>query len=61
MLLYQILAYAMTGKIYKSHKKNINLKYHLQPGMINFNYLKDCIMYQIFKIILSISSRNMGK
>ena len=32
----------------------INLKYQLQHGIINLNYLMDHIPYQIFKIILSI-------
>ena len=31
-----------------------NLKYQLQHGMINLNYQADHILYQIFKIILSI-------
>ena len=30
----------------------MNLKYQLQHGMINLNYLLDHILYQIFKIIL---------
>ena len=30
------------------------LKYQLQHGMINLNYLMDHILYQIFKIISSI-------
>ena len=29
----------------KSHTKTINLKYHLQRGMINLNYLMDLILY----------------
>ena len=40
------------------HKKNhtaiIRLKYQLQHGMINLNYLMDHILYQIFKNILNI-------
>ena len=31
-----------------------NLKYPLQHGMKNSNYLMDHILYQIFKITLSI-------
>ena len=38
----------------KPHTITINSKYQLQNGMINLNYLMDCIMYQIFKIVLSI-------
>ena len=49
----------MHDKIHKSHTKIINLEYQLQRGMKNLNYLMDHILYQIFKIILSISSKNM--
>ena len=38
-------------------KKTINLKYQLQPEMKNLNYHMDHILYQIFIIILSISSK----
>ena len=51
MSLYQILAYNIHGK---KHKRAINLKYQLQNGMKNSNYIIDHILYQIFKIILSI-------
>ena len=57
MLLYQILAYAIHGKIKNRHTKTISLKYHLQREMRNFSYQTDQILYQIFKIILSISSK----
>ena len=40
--------------IKKNHTIIINLKYKLQHGMINSNYLLDRILYQIFKIIMSI-------
>ena len=53
MLLYQILAFTMHGKIKESYTKTINLKYQPQQGMINLNYLMDHILHQIFKIILS--------
>ena len=36
----------------KKYTKIINLKYLLQYGMKNLNYLMDHILYQIFKIIL---------
>ena len=55
MLLYQIFAFTICRKIKKSQTKTINLKYQLQRGMINLNYLTDCILYQIFKVILSAS------
>ena len=55
MLLYQILAFTIHGKIEKSHIRKINLKYQLQHGLKNLNYLMDHILYQVFKIILSIS------
>ena len=49
------------GKIQKSHWKVINLKYQLQHGMENLNYLIDHILYEIFKIIFDISFKNMEK
>ena len=55
MLLYQTLAFTTHGKKLKTQAKIINLKYQLQHGMKNFNYLMGYIIYQIFKIILNIS------
>ena len=49
-----ILAFTIYGKIFKKHVRAINLKYHLQHGMKNLNYLMDHIIYQVFKIILNI-------
>ena len=49
------------GKIQKSHTKIINLKYQLEHGIKHLNYLKDHIVYQIFKISLNIHLKNMGK
>ena len=49
------------GKIQKSRSKVINLKYQLQHGMENLNYLMDHILYEIFKIIFDISFKNMKK
>ena len=37
----------------------MNLKYQLQHGIKNLNYLMDHIVYQIFKIILNISLKKM--
>ena len=51
MLLYQNLALLHLEK-YK--KLTTNLKYQLQHGMINLNYQMGHILYQIFKITLSI-------
>ena len=45
MLPYEILA--------------INFKNQLQHGMINLNYLTDHILYQILKVILSVSPKNI--
>ena len=42
------------GKTLKAHTITINLKYLHQHGMMNLNYQMDRILYQIFKIILSI-------
>ena len=38
----------------------MNLKYLLRHGMTNLNYLMDHVLYQIFKIILNISSKKHG-
>ena len=54
ILLYQILVFIIHRKTYKNHTTTINVKYQLQHGMINLNYLVDHILYQIFEIILSI-------
>ena len=43
-----------TWKDIKAHTRTIKLKDLHQHGMINLNYLMDHILYQIFKIILSI-------
>ena len=50
---------AFMEKYKKSHTKTINLKYCLQRGTKNLNYLIDHILYQIFKIILSVSYKSM--
>ena len=57
MLLYQITACAIHGKILKNHTKAINLNYLSQRGLKNLNCLMDNILYQIFKIILNILSK----
>ena len=65
MLIYQIFVSTMHGKkqlIIKTKTiklKTINLVYQLPSGIINLDYLMDLILYQIFKIISSISSKNM--
>ena len=51
MMLYQILAYAIHGKIWKK----LNLKYQLWHGMKNLNYVMHHDLYQVFKVILNIS------
>ena len=55
--IYQILAFVIHKKIYKSHIVTLNLKYHIQHGMKHLNYLTDNLLYQIFKIISSTSSK----
>ena len=37
--------------------KTMNLKYQLQHGKVNLNYVMDHILYQIFKIILDTFSK----
>ena len=46
-----------TWKNIKNPYKKINLKYQLRRGMKNLNCLVGHILYQIFKIILSILSK----
>ena len=43
-----------TWKNIKSLIRSINSKFQLQYRMKNLNYLMDHILYQIFKIILSV-------
>ena len=59
MLLCQILATTIYGKILKSHIKTTNLKYLIQRRMIILNYIMDLILSQIFKISLSISLKSI--
>ena len=61
MLLYKILVLTIHGKILKSNIRTINLKYQLQHGMKNSNYLRDHILKKIFKIILNIYKKSMEK
>ena len=51
MLLHQIIASNIDGKVLKSHTKSINSKYQLLRGIKNLNYLMDYILYSIFNII----------
>ena len=37
----------------------MNLKQHVRDGMKNLNYLIDHILYQIFKITLNISCKDV--
>ena len=46
-------------KYKKSHTKTAILKYQLQCGIKNLNYPIDHILYHMFNIVLSISSKNM--
>ena len=47
------LSISYTWKNIKSRTKRINLKYQLQHRMKSLNYLRDHILYQIFKITLN--------
>ena len=55
MVLYKILAFIIHGKIQKRHTEII--KYQLQHGRTDLNYLTDHIQYQMFQTILIISSK----
>ena len=59
MFLYQILVYVIHEKLWKTNITTINLKSQLQRGTKNLNYLTDDILYETFKIISGISSKNM--
>ena len=61
ILLYQILVFFIHGKILKNHIRILNSKHDLQHGMKNLDYLMDHILYQMFKIILNIYLKSMGK
>ena len=58
VLLCQILAY-FVHENYKKFIQTINLKYLLRQGTKDLANLMDHILFLIFKIIFSISSRNM--
>ena len=51
--------FTLYGKILNSHIRTLNLKYQLEHGMNNLNYLMDHILYQIFKIILNVYLKSM--
>ena len=57
ILLHQTVASTIHKKNKNSYKKEF--KYQLQSVMINLNYLIGHILYQIFKNLLNISSKNM--
>ena len=50
MLLYQILAYTVLGKIEKILRKTINLRYQLQRERKKLNYLMDHICIRHLKL-----------
>ena len=45
----------------KSYTKTINLKYQLQNEVMDLNYMKYHILYQILKIIFRILKKNLEK
>ena len=58
MMVYQILASTIHGKIYKSNTKPINLKYQLQH---EFKSLMGHILSLTLKIILIMYQKKMEK
>ena len=44
-----------------THAIIIDLKYQLQHGLMNLNYLMDHILYQIFRTISSILQKSIMK
>ena len=61
MLLYQIVAYNIHGKLLKSHTNTTKLKYQFPHGMNNLNYLIAHVLYQTLKTIMSISAKSHGE
>ena len=61
VLLYQILACTIKGKILKNEIRTINLKYQLQYGIEKLHCLIDHILCQRFKIVLSKLKKNLKK
>ena len=58
-LLYLFLTLIFMANYRKVTQKQKTIKYQLQRGMINLNYLMIHILYLIFKIILSISLKRI--
>ena len=56
--LSNLSTYYACKNIKKSFKKN-KFETSVQRAMKNLNYLMDCILYKMFKIILNIFSINM--
>ena len=56
-----ILAFTIYGKIQKSHIRTLKLKFRLEHGVKNLNYLMNHNVYQIFKIILNLYKKHRGK
>ena len=56
---YQILVSTTHERMEKGYTETMNLKYQEEHTMKSVNCLMDLIPYQIFKIILSTSSRSM--
>ena len=46
---------------WKNIKSSHNIKYQLQHGMIDLNYLMNHILYEIFKTFSSIFKKNVMK
>ena len=61
IVLSNLSIYFTWKKHKKSHIKTTDLKYQPQYGMKNLNYLMDHICHQIFKIILNIYLKSVGK
>ena len=54
LLPYQILVFTVHEKTLKNRIKAIDLKFLLQHGMKNLNYLMNHVFYKIFKMIFNI-------
>ena len=61
MVVYQMLAYTIYEKIWKSHTKAMNSKYQLRRGIKNLNYLMDHFLYQLTAINIYLKKQSRHK
>ena len=52
--------YTTNGNKLEKLIEAMNLKHHLQHGMMNLNYLMGFILLQVFKLTLNVPSKNVN-